>query len=102
MNDAVEDAVGILSGAVRFALVIVQEAEELVGGHGCGSGVGEGGEGLLDVRRRGLLGDGEFSIEVLEHFVAVGDGAHCWTRRKEEEEEEEEEGESDGYEINGE
>lgn len=95
LNDAVEDAVGILCGAVGFTLVVVQEAEELVGGHGGGGAVGEGGEGLLDVRRRGLLGDVEFSVEVLEHFVAVGDGAHCyWTQRNEEEEE------SDGYEIN--
>jgi len=55
----------------------VQKVEELVGGHGVGA-VGEEGECVLDVRGRGLLGDGIGPVEVLEHFVAVGDGGHCY------------------------
>ena len=55
----------------------VQEPEELLGGHG-GGAVGERGEGLLDVRRRRLLGDGELAIEVPEHFVVVRNGTHCY------------------------
>jgi len=77
LQDGLDDAVGILCGVVQFELVVVQKAEELVGGHGVGA-VGEEGECVLDVGRRGLLGDGEGSVEVLEHFVAVGDGGHCY------------------------
>lgn len=74
-KNVLHDPFRILCGAVRFALVVRNEPTELFGGHGGGAG-GEVGKGFLDVRRWGLVGDGELSVEALEHCEVVCEGAH--------------------------
>ena len=65
-----EDLVGIGSGAIHFALMLRQEPEEVVGGHGGGAGR-EFRKGFFDVGRWFGFGECELPVEAAEDFVVV-------------------------------